>query len=148
MHLPTALSGRAKMFNHELVFNLSRPEKSAFLLGPLAKQAGGYGTCQAKALPPKGKEHAPEVFADTKDPDYQKLVAWLRRGKHYLEHENKRFDVAGFRPGRPYIREMKRYGVLPKDLGPDDPVDPYATDRAYWKSFWYQPTVQSTRRER
>jgi hypothetical protein len=148
MGLPTALTGNSKRYNRELVFNLSRPEKSEFLLGPLAKKAGGYGTCQAKATPPKGGNQVPEVFADTNDPDYRKLLAWLRRGKHYLEHANKRFDVAGFRPGRPYIREMQRYGILPKDLGPDDPVDPYATDRAYWKSFWYQPTVQSARRER
>ncbi len=146
--LPTALSGNSKRYNRELVFNLSRPEKSEFLLGPLSKAAGGYGTCQAKAKPPKGKKRVPPVFADTKDPDYRKLLAWIRRGKHYLGHENKRFDMAGFRPGRPYIREMKRYGILPKDLGPDDPVDPYKTDQAYWESFWYQPPVQSARSER
>jgi len=148
MHLPIALSLNAPRFNHEIVFNLTRPEKSAFLLGPLAKEAGGYGTCQARAKPPKGTKDVPHVFADTKDADYQKLLAWIARGKHYLEQENKRFDVVGFRPGRPYIREMKRYGVLPKDLGPEEPVDSYATDRAYWKSFWYQPPVQSARRER
>jgi len=148
MRLPTALSTNAKRYDREFVFNLSRPEKSVFLLGPLAKKAGGYGTCREKAKPPKGKKHAPHIFADTSDPDYQKLLAWIRRGKHYLEQENKRFDVAGFRPGRPYLREMKRYGILPEDLGPGDPVDPYATDRAYWKSFWYRPPIQSTRRKR
>ena len=34
---------------------------------------------------------------------------------------------------------MKRYGILAATLGPNDPVDPYATDRAYWQSFWYVP---------
>jgi hypothetical protein len=146
MNLPRALHQSAPMYSREVVFNLTRPEKSAFLMGPLAKAAGGYGTCQAKAKVPQGANEAPPVFADTADPDYQKLLAWLRRGQHYLQHEDKRFDVAGFRPSGPYVREMKRYGVLPKDLGPGDPVDPYATDRAYWESFWYRPPVQSARR--
>jgi len=142
MRLPAALSSNAKRYDREFVYNLSRPEKSAFLLGPLAKKAGGYGTCQVKAKPPKGKKTVPEVFADTKDPDYQKLLAWIRRGKQYLEQEDRRFDMAGFRPGRPYVREMKRYGILSEKIGPNDPVDPYATDQAYWKSLWYKPIMQ------
>jgi len=148
MRLPAAISQNATRYPRGIVFNLSRPEKSQFLLGPLAKKAGGYGTCQARAQPPKGQKQAPDVFADTRDPDYQKLLAWIRRGKQYLEQENKRFDMAGFRPGRPYVREMKRYGILPDALGPDDPIDPYATDRAYWESFWYKPLTQSARRNR
>jgi len=147
LHLPGALSSNAKRYNREFVFNLSRPAKSQFLLGPLAKKAGGYGTCQARAKPTKGQTAVPDVFASTEDPDYRKLLAWIARGKHFLEHENKRFDVAGFRPGRPYIREMQRYGILPQNLGPNDPVDPYATDEAYWKSFWYRPVTQSARRD-
>jgi hypothetical protein len=43
--------------------------------------------------------------------------------------------MPGFRPNRHYIREMQRFGVLPKDLAPDAPVDAYATDRKYWDSF-------------
>ncbi len=50
--------------------------------------------------------------------------------------------MAWFRPGRPYVREMKRYGILSKKIGPNDPIDPYATDRAYWKSLWYKPIMQ------
>ena len=34
---------------------------------------------------------------------------------------------------------MKRYGILPPDHDPNTPIDPYETDRAYWKSFWYTP---------
>jgi len=34
---------------------------------------------------------------------------------------------------------MKFYGILPDDLAPDAPIDPYATDRAYWRSLWHQP---------
>jgi hypothetical protein len=50
--------------------------------------------------------------------------------------------MPGFRPNEPYIREMKRYGILAETLGPRDPVDPYTTDRAYWRSLWYQPAAQ------
>ena len=44
-----------------------------------------------------------------------------------------------FQPRYAYIREMKRYGVLPKDLPADTKIDPYATDRKYWESLWYKP---------
>jgi len=54
--------------------------------------------------------------------------------------EQKRFDMPGFRPNRHYIREMQRFGFLPQTLGADEPIDVYATDRAYWQSFWYNPT--------
>ena len=39
----------------------------------------------------------------------------------------------------PLVREMKRFGILPEDLGAEDPIDVYATDQAYWRSFWYHP---------
>jgi len=124
-----------------LAFNLTRPEKSLLVLGPLAKAAGGYGTCQAKSPASAGGGPAPEVFANTSDPDYQKLLAMVLDAKKWLD-ENKRFNMPGFRPNEPYIREMKRYGILAETLGPRDPVDPYATDRAYWRSLWYQPAAQ------
>jgi hypothetical protein len=43
------------------------------------------------------------------------------------------------RPSPLYIREMKRYGILPPtfDLG-RDAFDAYATDQAYWRSFWHR----------
>ncbi len=47
--------------------------------------------------------------------------------------------MPGFRPNEHYVREMKKYGVLPADLGPNAPIDPYATDRAYWRSLWHKP---------
>ncbi len=44
------------------------------------------------------------------------------------------------RPSPNYIREMKRYGVLPEDfqLG-RDPIDVYALDEAYWQTLWHRP---------
>ncbi len=43
-------------------------------------------------------------------------------------------------PSPLYVREMQRYGILPPDFDPaSDPFDPYATDEAYWRSFWHRP---------
>jgi len=44
--------------------------------------------------------------------------------------------MPGFKPNAAYIREMKKFGILPETLTPEDPVDPYATDEKYWRSFW------------
>ena len=108
------------------VCNLDRPEKSLVVRAPLSKDAGGLGIC------------GPGVFKNTDDPDYQRLLAGVRAGAQQLA-DGKRFDMPGFRPNRFYIREMKRFGFLPKDLQPDEPVDCYATDQAYWNSFWWLP---------
>lgn len=61
-------------------------------------------------------------------------------GKEYLG-TIKRFDMPGFRPCAPYLREMKHYGILPSNLRDDEPVDPYQLDRRYWQSLWYRPPV-------
>jgi Hydrazine synthase alpha subunit middle domain len=108
--------------------NLSRPEKSYVLLAPLAKEAGGLQLC--------GKV----VFASTGDPLYRDMLASLRDAQAQLM-AGKRFDMPGFRPNEHYIREMQRFGILPKSLGPNDPIDVYATDRAYWDSFYYRPVT-------
>ncbi len=118
-------------FNRHLLYNLSRPDKSLQLLAPLATEAGGYGICRAK------DGEISSVFTTTEDPDYQKLLTAVRDAKKYLD-EIKRFDMPGYRPHANYIREMQRYGILSKDLAPDAPVDPYATDEAYWRSMWHQ----------
>ena len=55
----------------------------------------------------------------------------------------KRFDMPGFQPNEHYVREMKRYGILPADLGADTPIDVYATDEAYWQSLWYRSNSES-----
>ncbi len=47
------------------------------------------------------------------------------------------------RPNEQYIREMKRYGILPRDFDPaTTPVDVYATDEAYFRSFWCQGNAE------
>jgi hypothetical protein len=119
---------------YEPVCNLSHPEKSRVLRAPLAKEAGGLGICSKI------------VFANTQDPLYQKTLAALQAAHDRLM-EGKRFDMPGFRPNKDYIREMQRFGFLPKTLGADEPVDPYAVDRAYWDSFLHRPKLATLERE-
>ena len=114
--------------------NLTRPDKSPLLRAPLARSAGGLEWC--------GRA----VLADTRDPDYQALLARIVAASEKHQRE-KRFDMPGFRPNVYYVRMMQRYGVLPAGLGPGDPIDVYATDRAYWQSFWLpQPLPRQTAR--
>ncbi len=126
-------------FSNHVVYNLTRPEKSLLLLAPLAKEAGGYGICGAKVK--ESTEKTAAVFTDTNDPDYRLLLAAIGETKKQLETV-KRFDMSGFRPNKHYIREMKRYGILPETLGDDDPIDVYQTDQAYWKSLWHRPAAK------
>ena len=82
-----------------------------------------------------GKE-GKAVFKSTEDPDYKFLLAMIQDGHDVLE-KVKRFDMKGFRPPKTYLREMKRYGVLPAAFDLDrDPVDPYELDRRYWALDW------------
>ncbi|MBQ1454763.1 MAG: hypothetical protein IIZ25_02810, partial [Thermoguttaceae bacterium] len=66
------------------------------------------------------------------DPDYQVILAGIQRGRDYILHESNRFTMRPFVPSPAYVREMKRYGVLPPDHDPKTPVDPYELDRKYW----------------
>jgi cytochrome c553 len=108
--------------SRHIVFNLTRPEKSKLLLAPLAESAGGWGMCK--------------VFENTNDPDYQKLLAMCVAGRDKL-NEMKRFDMPDFRPRRDWVREMKRYGILPPSLDLDkEKLDVYEVERRYWDALW------------
>ncbi len=124
--------------SRHIVFNLSRPAQSLLLLAPLAVSAGGWGLCRD----PKTREHK-TVFADTTDPGYQALMALCVAGKEDLTRDTRRFDMAGFRPRADWVREMKRYGILPADLDPAAPIDCYATEQRYWQSLWHTPVTAS-----
>ena len=117
--------------SRHIVFNLSRPEKSLYLLAPLARAAGGWELCRD----PKTSRPAP-VFMSTSDPEHQKLLAMCVAGKNYLERIT-RFDMPGFRPRVDWVRELKRFGILGSDASPGQPIDVYATERKYWESLWY-----------
>jgi hypothetical protein len=116
------------------IFDLTRPEKSLFLRAPLAKAAGGLGLCK------NTNDVGAVVLASTNEPAYRALLAMIEAGGTRL-NEIKRFDMPGFRPRPEYLREMRRYGILPDTFDIDkDPADPYALDRLYWDSFIYRPS--------
>ena len=119
-------------FNRHVLFNLTHPEKSLYMRAPLAKSAGGLGLCQ------RDKRDA-DIFGSKDDPGYKALLAMVEAGKRRLD-EVKRFDMPGFKPRTEYVREMKRYGLLPNDFDADkQDLDVYAMDRLYWNSFIYKP---------
>jgi hypothetical protein len=113
-------------FSAHVLLNMSRPERSPLLLGPLPKAAGGWGSCSHQ-------------FEGTQDAVYQSLLSEIRDRKSHLE----RIPIYGtsqFRPNRQYIREMKRFGVLPPQFDASrDPIDVFEVDQRYWRLFWYQP---------
>ena len=108
--------------------NLTRPDKSYLLRAPLARDAGGYGRCSEP------------VFQSTEDADYQSLLSAIRAAADHLA-EIKRFDMPGFRPNEHYFREMKHFGIIPASQSPNDPIDVYALDQAFWASSWHRPAA-------
>ena len=116
------------------LYNLSFPEKSMILLAPLAREAGGYGWCKDRYGQIAG-------FRNREDPDYGVILRAVRAAKARQEKAG-RYDMPGFRPNEHYVRWMKRFGILPEsfDLA-KDPINPYETDKAYWRSLWYHPPV-------
>jgi hypothetical protein len=124
--------------SRHIVFNLSRPEQSLIVLAPLAESAGGWGLCRD----PKTRERA-TVFADKADPGYQALLALCVAGQESLAQGTRRFDMAGFEPRSDWVREMKRYGILPAALNPATPLDCYAVEHQYWESLWYKPVAST-----
>jgi hypothetical protein len=113
-------------FSGHILLNLSRPELSPLLLGPLPKAAGGWGTC-------------PSQFNGKDDVAYRILLSAISKEKKRLANVP-RFGTPEFKPNKQYVREMKRFGVLPPEFDPGrDPIDVFEADQAYWKLFWYRP---------
>ncbi|KKK97669.1 hypothetical protein LCGC14_2650450, partial [marine sediment metagenome] len=123
----------------QLLYNLTRPEKSMVLLAPLAKEAGGLGLCKHQ-LETANSNH-PAGFLDTADADYRTILAFLGEASHALA-KVKRFDMPQFRPAVEYLDQMKSYGILSSNFDPEKaPVDVYRLDEAYWRSLWHRPIV-------
>ncbi|MHC4567791.1 MAG: HzsA-related protein [Planctomycetota bacterium] len=117
-------------FSSHVLLNLSRPELSPLLLGPLPKEAGGWGTC-------------PSAFTGKDDIAYKTLLAAIEKQKKRLR-EVPRFGTPEFKPNKQYVREMKRFGVLPADFDLSrDPIDVFETDQRYWEQFWYRPQSEA-----
>ncbi|MDP6633550.1 MAG: hypothetical protein QGG42_01460 [Phycisphaerae bacterium] len=114
------------LYSSHAIVNITRPEFSSVLMAPLAKKAGGRESC-------------PGVFKTKNDPDYKRMLASLQLGKTRMD-ATPRFGTPQFKPNRQYIREMKKYGVLPDSFDPSkDKIDVFETDQKYWKSLWYKP---------
>ncbi|NUN94626.1 MAG: hypothetical protein HUU16_00485 [Candidatus Omnitrophica bacterium] len=126
-------------FSRHILYNLTHPELSLLLLAPLAKEAGGHGICHALSEGSETTAQSPPVFNDPNDADYRTILAAIRDAKDRLE-QIKRFDMPGFSPRQEYVREMRRYGILPGEGDLDQALDPYVLDRAYWQSLWHQPS--------
>jgi hypothetical protein len=112
--------------------NLSNPEMSKLLLAPLAKQAGGLGLCRNKDTQQRGEGG---VFADKTDADYLALRAEIEKMRDTCYPGGFHWKP-GFRSNPIYIREMKRYGVLPADFDPRTPIDPWGLDQQYYEQFY------------
>ena len=83
------------------------------------------------------------------------VMYWIESGAVFpgtygsLGKQSIRFDWPHFKPTEPYVREMKRYGVLPQNFNAaSEPIDCYALDRAYWELFWWKPQPGGERMKR
>jgi len=131
---PTWKPQRNVRFARHILYNLTRPEKSILLLAPLGKAAGGYAGGEKLVT-----ETHPVIFKDTTDPDYQTILKGIQKTKKQLQTIGS-FELPGFKPRGAYVREMKRYGILPVDFDLNtDSIDVYDTDRRYFESQWYYP---------
>jgi hypothetical protein len=76
------------------------------------------------------------VFKDASDADYKLLLAGIERSKTLLDRIP-RYGTPAFKPNRQYVREMKRFGVLPLAFDTQrERIDVFATDQKYWHSMW------------
>jgi len=119
----------ARYFSWHVLLNGTRPGKSAVLLAPLAKEAGGWGSC-------------PNVFKSAQDPGYRTMARAATRWQRAWQKSHV-FGSASFQVNTQYIREMVRFGILPEGTGAQD-VDPYETDQRYWKMFHHVPEPDET----
>ena len=120
----TTTNDPARYFDITQLVDLTNPERSAFLRVPLAKAAGGL------------EHHGHAIFKDTNDPDYQFALACIQRG-HKVYTDRPAWGMQGWKPNKDYIREMKRFGILPHGFDlTKDTFDPFKTDQRYWRSLW------------
>ena len=125
-------------YSRHRLFDFTTPAGSLLLMAPLSEAAGG---CDDPKKTKDGQEipRCEKVFKNTSDPDYKAILALCAAGKKNLK-TIKRFDMPDFKPRPGYLREMKRYGILPASYDRDtDPIDIYEVDRKYFESLWYYP---------
>jgi hypothetical protein len=111
-------------FGRDILVNMTKPMASPLLLAPLSKSAGGWGRCG-------------QVFETREDPDYVLMLKAIEGGKEAMD-EIPRYSTSQWKPNWQYVREMKRFGVLPEsfDLAAQK-LDAFETDQRYWTSLWW-----------
>ncbi|MBL9136187.1 MAG: PD40 domain-containing protein [Verrucomicrobiales bacterium] len=119
--------------SRHIVFNLTQPEKSMLLLAPLDKSAGGWGLCRGAT---SDDQPGRAVFTTARDRDYETLLAMIAAGRDFLE-KDRRFDMPDFRPRQDWVREMKRYGILPPSTTATQVTNVYEVEQTYWRSLWH-----------
>ncbi len=120
-------------------YNMTNPEKSLILLAPLAKSAGGLELCKPKKRRGKVDKNQPEtpIFRDRSDPDFKMLEQLVSVVKEQQGHP--RWIDDDHKPVFWYIREMKRFGALPKDFDPEkDKLNGYEVDARYFNNIYRQ----------
>ncbi|MCX7047908.1 MAG: hypothetical protein NTX50_20785 [Candidatus Sumerlaeota bacterium] len=118
-------------FSPNILLDFTHPRQSPLLLGPLAKSAKGWGSCG-------------EVFKDDQDPDFRILLSAIENAQKGIDAEP-RFATPGFKPNWQYVREMKKYGILPASFNlAKDEINIFDTDQKYWRSLWHQPVADSS----
>jgi hypothetical protein len=137
-HVKTRREGRTPEWpfkvNEYRQFNMTKPEKSGFLMIPLAGSAGGRATSTDPTKSSTGNHYI--VFEGKDDPDYRALVQDVKDYIASLE-EQRWYGTPNWQPNRHYIREMKRYGVLPREFDPATrDVDAFELDRKYYDLFY------------
>ncbi|MGL6195978.1 MAG: hypothetical protein ACRC2T_14275, partial [Thermoguttaceae bacterium] len=130
-YLSHGMSEGGGRYNRMIIYNLTNPEKSRILTGPLSESAGGKGICEKRS----GKA----IFETKDDPDYKTILAGVKRGKDYILNESNRTSQKPFVANRSYTREMIRYGVLPPNHDYNAPIDPFETDQKYYEKLWFKP---------
>ena len=123
-----------RRYSRHRLYNLTHPERSLILLAPLFRKAGGLELCRTTDGKPGSLSAA--TFESDSDPDFALILAAIADAGKYLQ-TIKRFDMPGFQPRPEWLREMKRYGILPENT---TVADPYDTERRYWESLWHCPS--------
>jgi hypothetical protein len=119
------------------LWDLTCPERNGQSLPSSRKDAAACCGRAACADPEKaGQGGHYIVFRSPEGPDYQALQEDLKEYAANLE-DQRWYGTRNWQPSRHYIREMKRYGVLPADFDPaTQDVDAFELDRKYYEIFY------------
>lgn len=120
--------------------NMDNIDASRILRAALAKDAGGHATV-SDAEKTKGWRKHLIVFSDKSDPAYQALRQDVAELVAKAKANRWTYSVDDWQPNEHYIREMKRYGVLPDDYDRrTGQMSPFEMDRRYYELFYPQGT--------